>query len=101
MSISRPPPRRNLCRDDRQALAWVLLGFLGLGSFGYSVFIHSGQALAMLEHPGLLLGLALCSSFLLGFLGYLVPVGTVLVYHLISYEPRIKSRSPWKADSLS
>ena len=47
------------------------MGFLGTSSPGYSVFVHSGQALAVLEHLGLLLGTTGLSSFLLGFPGEL------------------------------
>jgi len=48
----------------------------------------------MLKHLGFFLGSPPFSSFLSGFPGKLVLVWKLLVYHFISYEPRIKSRSP-------
>ena len=79
--------------NNHQALARLLGGFRGLGSPGYSVLICPCQALAMLGHLGLFLCSPSFSSFLLGFPGKLVLLWKLLVYHLISYEPRIKSRS--------
>jgi len=79
--------------NNHQALARLLVGFCSLGSPGYSVLIYPCQALAMLGHLGLFLCSPPFSSFLLGSPGKLGSVWKLLVYHLISYEPRIKSRS--------
>jgi hypothetical protein len=68
------PEKEFLYHNNHQALAWLLGGFPGLGSFGYSVLIYSCQALAMLEHLGLFLCSPPFSSFLFGFLGKLVLV---------------------------
>ena len=79
---------------DNRALTGLFVGFPAPGSFGYGVFIYSGQALAVLKHFCLFPGSPPFPFFLLGFPHNLVPVWGLLVHHLISYEPRIKSRSP-------
>jgi len=66
--------KKFLHHNNRLTLAWLLLGFCGPGSLGYSVLIYPCQALAMLEHLGLFLGSPPFSSFLFGFPGKLVLV---------------------------
>jgi len=60
-----------LYHSNHQALAWLLAGFLGLGSLRYSVLVYSCQALAMLRNLGLFLCSPLFSSYLFGFPGKL------------------------------
>ena len=63
-----------LYHNSHQALAWLLVGFRGLGFLGYSVLIYHCQALAMLGHLGFSLYSPLFSSRLPGLPGKLVLV---------------------------
>ena len=80
----RTSKKELLYHNNRRALARLLAGFRGRGSLGHSVLIYSGQAFAMLDHPGLLLSSPPFSSFLFGFPGGRVLVRKLIIYHLIS-----------------
>jgi hypothetical protein len=80
----RTSEKELLYHNNRRALARQLVGFRGRGSLRHSVLIYSGQALAMLDHPGLLLSSPPFSSFLFGFPSGRVLVRKLIIYHLIS-----------------
>jgi len=58
-----------LYHNNHRALTQLLGRFRGPGSFGHNILIYSGQAFAMLLHPGLFLGPSSFSSFLFGLAG--------------------------------